>query len=127
MNTDRGHFAGSRVAVWAAAALLLGADLPDRAELDCLDRAAVVVYVHQLQDRVLDAWGIPIDTLAGQVVVSLRLTRDGSLVSHEIVSWTNRRLATSVAMALGAAAPFAPIPDEADCLAGKRITLRFQN
>ncbi len=111
-------------------ALLLGAPALaiDEDASGCLLKPDVMRYLHAVEDRIMDAWGLPLDGLANQeVVVRLRLEGDGSLAHYKVVSWTNRRLAYSVALALRAAAPFQPIPAGSECLIGRPILTTFRN
>jgi hypothetical protein len=85
----------------------------------CLERPIVVAYLHQLQDRVMDRWIVPEDTLANQaVVLRFRLSEDGSLLTYKLVSWTSRRIANSVELAVAHSGPFGSIPENATCLVG---------
>ena len=94
----------------------------------CLLKPAVMCYLHAIEDRIMDEWGLPLDGLANQeVVVRLRLQGDGSLAHYKVVSWTNRRLAHSVALALQAASPFQPVPVGSECLVGRPILTTFRN
>jgi hypothetical protein len=94
----------------------------------CLERPIVVVYLHRLQDQVMDRWTLPEDIPANQVVVvRLRLGEDGALLTYKLVSWTNRRIANSVELALAHSRPFGWIPDDATCLVGRSIEMQFEN
>lgn len=120
--------AAARAAALALAAFSLAGSAGAESPADCFDRAMVTVYVHHLQDRVMAWWGIPPDTMADrEVIVALWLDGEGGLVHHELVSSTNRRLASSVEVALEHAAPFGPVPEEAACLIGKKLVLKFEN
>ena len=94
----------------------------------CLERPIVVAYLHQLQDQVMDRWSLPEDVPANQVVViRLRLGEDGALLTYKLVSWTSRRIANSVELALAHSRPFGWIPDDATCLVGRSIEMQFEN
>jgi hypothetical protein len=94
----------------------------------CFEVPAVVRYLHAMQDRILDAWKLPEDGLANRsVVLSLRVDGDGTLLKYELVSYSNRRLARSVKLAVMAASPFEPLPIEALCLRGRDIQTTFGN
>jgi hypothetical protein len=127
-----------------AAAFVLGASLlgalaaraedvpraaPDAGDVvPCLERSIVVAYLHILQDRVIDFWGVPEDSLANQeVVVRFRLAETGTLLTYKLVSWTSRRIANSVELAIAHAKPFGPIPEAASCLVGRAVEMRFEN
>lgn len=121
-----------RLAAWLALALA-GAPAgaaTSRPESDagCLTREPVVRYLHGVQDRILDAWQLPADGLAGrEVVLLLRIDLDGMLLTYELQSFSDRRLAQSVKYAVMLASPFPPIPDEARCVAGQPIVTTFSN
>ncbi len=94
----------------------------------CLLKPAVMRYLHAIEDRIMDEWGLPLDGLANQeVVVRLRLEGDGSLAHYKVMSWTDRRLAYSVAAAILVAAPFPPVPEGSECLIGRPILTTFRN
>jgi hypothetical protein len=114
--------------VFAAAAKADGADPGERPATACLERALVVVYLHQLQDHVMERWIVPEDSLADQtVVVRFRLAEDGSFLTYQLLSWTNRRIANSVELALANSGPFGWIPEDATCLVGRAVEMRFEN
>ena len=95
---------------------------------ECLLEPGVFHYLGRAQDRILDAWKLPPDSLANrEVVVRLAFDADGKLLDFEILSATNRRLAVSVAAAILSAEPFAPIPPDARCLVGLPIRTTFRN
>ena len=76
----------------------------------------------------MDLWTVPEDSLANQaVVVRFRLAEDGSLLTYKLVSWTSRRIANSVELALAHSRPFGWIPDDATCLVGRSIEMQFEN
>jgi hypothetical protein len=119
-----------------AVAALAAAFLPVRAEAGaetevaapCLEQPVVTIYMHRLQDRVLDVWDVPPDTLGNrEVTLGFELAKNGALVESHVMSATDERLAHSVRAAFVASAPFDPIPDEASCLVGRRLALLFQN
>jgi hypothetical protein len=98
------------------------------ADASCLAREAVVRYLHDVQDRILDAWQLPPDGLADrEVVLRLRIDADGMLLAYELVAFSDRRLAQSVKYAVMLASPFAAIPDEARCISGRSIVTTFAN
>lgn len=128
--------AGGRLAValfltacLARAASVQGDGGPDAPTAPpCLERPIVVAYLHHLQDQVMDRWSLPEDSLANQaVVVRFRLGEDGALLTYKLVSWTSRRIANSVELALAHSRPFGWIPDDATCLVGRSIEMRFEN
>jgi hypothetical protein len=84
--------------------------------------------MHAMQDRILDAWRLPEDGLANRsVVLSLRIDGDGTLLKYELLSYSDRRLARSVKLAVMAASPFDPLPIEALCLRDRDILTTFGN
>ena len=120
-----------RAAVAVVAALGVAASAPAEeapSDGDCFDRPIVTVYLHRLQDRILDQWGLPPDGLTDQrVVVSLRLDAQGTLRSFELSSWSSRDVAVSVSYALLHAEPFGALPAGAECLAERKIQATFEN
>ena len=117
-----------RLAVLGAALLAAPAPAMDEDTSRCLLEPAVMRYLHTVEDRIMDRWGLPPDGLANQeVVVRLRIRGDGSLEHYKVVSWTNRRLAHSVAAAVLAASPFEPVPAGSECLIGRPILTTFRN
>jgi hypothetical protein len=95
---------------------------------DCLLEPGVFRYLERAQDRILDAWILPPDSLANrEVVVRLAFDADGTLRDLKILSATDRRLARSVAAAILGAEPFAPIPPDAQCLVGLLIRTTLRN
>jgi hypothetical protein len=95
---------------------------------ECLLEPGVFHYLERAQDRILDAWDLPPDSLANrEVVVRLAFDADGKLRDLAILSATDRRLAQSVAAAILSAEPFAPIPPDAQCLVGLPIRTTFRN
>ena len=116
------------LAAIGAALLAVPAHAMDEDASQCLLKPSVMRYLHAVEDQIMDAWGLPPDGLANhEVVVRLRLQGDGSLAHYKVVSWTNRRLATSVAAALLIAAPFEPVPAGSECLIGRPILTTFRN
>jgi len=94
----------------------------------CLLEPGVSRYLGRVQDRILDAWILPTDSLANrEVVVRLAFGADGRLRDIEILSATDRRLARSVAAAILSAEPFEAIPPDAQCLVGLPIRTTFRN
>ena len=117
-----------RLAVLGALLLAVPALAMDEDASRCLLKPAVMRYLHAIEDRIMDEWSLPPDGLANrEVVVRLRLDGDGSLAHYKVVSWTNTRLAYSVALALQAASPFHPIPSGSECLIGRPILTTFRN
>ena len=115
------------LALFALAGTSLGADAPPPADA-CLDRPSVVVYLHDVQDRVMDTWLLPEDLVANrEVVVRLEFSGDGTLVRYRLASFTSHRLAQSVERALQQVGPFADVPPEARCLLGRTIVTTFRN
>lgn len=81
-----------------------------------------------MQDRILDAWELPADSMANrEVVLLLTFEPDGRLRRGRIVESNDTRLKRSVAAAVERAAPFDPVPREAACLVGRPIRTRFRN
>jgi len=117
-----------RALLTCVAALTLGrVGVADEAG-DCLLEPGVFRYLERAQDRILDAWDLPPDSLANrEVVVRLAFDAHGKLRDLEILSATDRRLAQSVAAAILSAEPFAPIPPDARCLVGLPIRTTFSN
>jgi len=125
--------------VWRAAAiaaigmgLLLATRVaaadPNPPEADCFEREAVTVYLHALQDRMLDHWVLPPDGMADrEVVVRLRLDEHGTLRTYEITTVTSARLAQSVKLAVMHATPFVPMRGDTLCLSGRDIVTTFRN
>jgi len=118
--------------VWAvlglAGALPIAASSDPDPDSDCLTREPVVLYLHRVQDRILDAWELPPDGVADrEVVLQLRIDADGMLLAYELVSFSDRRLAQSVKYAVMLASPFPPIPSEAACVTGRPIVTTFSN
>jgi hypothetical protein len=96
--------------------------------LECFRRAASTVYLHHVEDRILDAWALPEDGLANRsVVLRLRIDAEGLLRTYELVSFSDGRLAQSVKRAVMLASPFGPVPGEAACLIGRDILTTFGN
>ena len=96
--------------------------------MDCLLEPGVFRYLERVQDRILDAWELPPDSLSNrEVVVRLAFDADGALHDLKILSATDRRLARSVAAAILSAEPFAAIPPDAQCLVGLPIRTTFRN
>ena len=94
----------------------------------CLLEPGVFRYLERAQDRILDAWDLPPDSLANrEVVVRLAFDADGKLRDLAVLAATDRRLAQSVAAAILSAAPFATIPPDAQCLVGLPIRTTFRN
>jgi len=95
---------------------------------DCLLEPSVFRYLGRAQDRILDAWELPEDSLANrEVVVQLAFEADGRLRDLKILSATDRRLSHSVAAAILSTEPFAAIPPDAQCLVGLPIRTTFRN
>ena len=119
---------GGRKLLLCAAALALGRVAAADESGECLLEPSVFRYLERAQDRILDAWDLPPDSLANrEVVVRLAFGADGRLRHLEIVSSTDRRLARSVAAAILSAEPFAAIPPDARCLVGLPIRTTFRN
>ena len=98
------------------------------AAVPCFERPGVVVYLHRLQDRILDHWVLPEDGLANRTVtLKLRIDTNGVLLGYELLSRTSPRLATSALQALAGAAPFEPMTDATACLAERAIVSEFSN
>ncbi|MBW1685942.1 MAG: TonB C-terminal domain-containing protein [Deltaproteobacteria bacterium] len=117
---------------WALFACTAALALPCVAVADdagqCLLEPGVFRYLGRAQDRILDAWELPPDSLANrEVVVRLAFDADGKLRDLAILSASDRRLARSVAAAILSAEPFAPIPPDAQCLVGLPIRTTFRN
>ena len=117
---------------WALFACAAALALPCVAVADdagqCLLEPGVFRYLGRAQDRILDAWELPPDSLANrEVVVRLAFDADGKLGDLAILSATDRRLARSVAAAILSAEPFAAIPPDAQCLIGLPIRTTFRN
>lgn len=94
----------------------------------CLERAAVVAYLHRFQDRIMQYWVIPDDTLSDQTVaVRFRLSGDGYAVAWKLQSWTSHRIANSVELAFRHASSAGPIPEAAACLTDRMIEMHFEN
>ncbi len=116
------------MAALGAVLLAVPAQAMDEDASQCLLKPSVMRYLHAVEDRIMDEWSLPLDGLANrEVVVRLRLEADGSLAHYKVVSWTSRRLAYSVALALQIAAPFQPIPAGSECLIGRPILTTFRN
>jgi hypothetical protein len=119
---------GGRALLACAAILLLARAVAADETGDCLLEPGVYRYLGRAQDRILDAWNLPADSLADrEVVVRLTFEADGRLRDLKILSATDRRLARSVAAAILGAEPFAPIPPDAQCLVGLPIRTTFRN
>jgi hypothetical protein len=111
-----------------AAALALARVAAADEAAECLLEPDVFRYLERAQDRILDAWVLPEDSLANrEVVVRLAFDAGGKLQDLEILSATDRRLARSVAAAILSAEPFAAIPPDAQCLVGLPIRTTFRN
>jgi hypothetical protein len=94
----------------------------------CLERPIVVAYLHHLQDRVMARWVVPEDTPTDQtVVVRFRLAEDGSLLTYAMLSATSQRVANTVELAMQHSGPFGRIPENATCVVGRAIDMRFEN
>ncbi len=116
------------LAALGAVLLAVPVQAMDEDASQCLLKPSVMRYLHAVEDRIMDEWSLPLDGLANrEVVVRLRLEGDGSLAHYKVVSWTSRRLAYSVALALQVAAPFQPVPAGSECLIGKPILTTFRN
>jgi len=137
---DRGEpgSATRRAGALATALVLLGGAAPgaraDSAAPEpdsrpaCLERPMVVVYLNHLQDRIMEYWVVPEDSLTDQeVVVRFQLAADGSFMRTQLVSSTNTRIANGVELALRYAGPFGIVPPEAECIIGRPIEIHFQN
>jgi outer membrane biosynthesis protein TonB len=119
---------GGRALLACAAALALVRVAAAGEAGECLLEPGVYRYLERAQDRILDAWDLPADSLANrEVVVRLAFDADGRLRDLEILSATDRRLARSVAAAILSAEPFAAIPPHAQCLVGLPIRTTFRN
>lgn len=119
---------GGRALLACAAVLALARVAAADGAGDCLLEPGVYRYLERAQDRILDAWDLPVDSLANrEVVVRLAFDADGKLRGLEILSATDRRLARSVAAAILSAEPFAAIPPDAQCLVGLPIRTTFRN
>jgi hypothetical protein len=117
-----------RVLLACAAALALARPPAADGAGDCLLEPGVYRYLERAQDRILDAWDLPADSLANrEVVVRLAFDVDGRLRDLKILSATDRRLAQSVAAAILSAEPFGAIPPDAECLVGLPIRTTFSN
>jgi hypothetical protein len=102
--------------------------LPEAEPTPCFERAVVVLYLHRLQDRILDHWVLPPDGLANHsVTLRLRLDETGVLLSYELVSRTSSRLEISALRAVAASAPFEPMTEETACLTERAIVSEFSN
>ncbi len=100
----------------------------DDLDRECIELPIVVVYLHHVQDQVLDYWVLPDDSPADhEVVVRLRLAENGALLEHQILSATHARLSRSVDLAVRGAAPFTPRPEGAECLIRRAIITTFRN
>ena len=119
---------GGWVLLACAAALALARVAAADEAGECLLEPGVFRYLERAQDRILDAWDLPPDSLANrEVVVRLAFDADGKLRDLAILSATDRRLARSVAAAILSAEPFGPIPPDALCLVGLPIRTTFRN
>lgn len=117
-----------RLAAVLLAALAFPAGAQEGAPVDCLLEAAVARYLTDAQERILDHWELPPDSMANrEVVVRLVFEADGWLRDTRVLSYTNRRLARSASVAIVRATPFAPVPSEASCLIGRPIRTTLRN
>jgi len=98
------------------------------ATIPCLERAAVVAYLHRFQDRIMQYWVIPQDTLSDQTVaVRFRLSEDVNTTTWKLHSSTSSRIANSVELAFRHATSAGPIPEPAACLVDRRVEMHFEN
>jgi hypothetical protein len=94
----------------------------------CLERAAVVTYLHRFQDQIMLHWVIPQDSLSDQTVtVRFRLSEDGYVGAWKLQSSTNHRIANSVELAFRHATSAGPIPEPAMCLVDRMVEMQFEN
>jgi TonB family protein len=95
---------------------------------DCLNRAEVRNYIDEVQRRTLDRWILPPGVPADQkVTLRFQLDVAGSATHVSLISASDNALGASAVDALRAAAPFAPMPDPARCLARVPIVATFTN
>jgi hypothetical protein len=81
-----------------------------------------------VQDRILDHWELPPDSMANrEVVLLLTFKATGMLARVRIVESDDTRLKRSVAAAVQRALPFDRVPPEAACLVGRPIRTTFRN
>jgi hypothetical protein len=81
-----------------------------------------------VQDRILDHWDLPPDSMANrEVVLLLTFKATGMLARARIVESDDTRLKRSVAAAVQRALPFDRVPPEAACLVGRPIRTTFRN
>ncbi len=95
---------------------------------DCFLEPTVARYVAGVQDRILDNWELPPDSMANrEVTLLLTFRANGTLERARIVESDDSRLKRSVAAALQRARPFDRVPAQATCLVGQPIRTRFRN
>jgi len=100
----------------------------DFAEIPCLEKAAVVSYLHRFQDQVMKGWVVPEDTLSDQTIaVRFRFSEDGNVAAWKLHSWTSHRVANSVELAFRSTTSPGPIPESAACLIGRMVEMHFEN
>lgn len=95
---------------------------------DCLLQPAVAHYMVDVQDRILDHWELPQDSMANRtVVVVMTFRAQGTVQRVRILEANDTRLKHSVAAAILRATPFDPVPRGAECLVGRPIRTTFTN
>lgn len=95
---------------------------------DCFLEPAVARYVADVQDRILERWELPPDSMANRkVVLVLTFRANGTLERTRIIASDDGRLKRSVAVAVWRASPFARVPPGAACLIGRPIKTTFRN
>jgi TonB family protein len=102
-------------------------DLGRRTGQQSLQRADVGAYLKLIQERVKAVWRYP-SGIRGvyEVNFSIVLDRAGKLVSVKLLSSSHSGLNSSATEAVKLAAPFPPMPQDLDWLAGQPIGLRFK-
>ncbi len=98
-------------------------------DLSCMTKEAPRQYLTEVHRKMIDAWILPSGVRAHQCVVArFFLLPDGELREQpEILTGDDQRLRESVYTAILNSAPFEPMSEEAQCLAGLPIIGKFRN
>lgn len=92
-----------------------------------LERADVGAYLKMIQERVEAVWRYPSGVRGlHRVNFSIVLDRAGTLVSVRVLDSSDAGLNSSATDAVRLAAPFPPMPQDLQWLAGQPISLRFK-
>ena len=92
--------------------------------LVCTARPESLSYIGQVRERAYTLW-LPSGAAAGPAVIAFQLDENGNVVWSEVRSSPTQAYGEEARHALLAAAPYAPMPEAAKCLAQQRLVATF--